>query len=297
MSDQPPPSRRRFLRAAVGLAATIPLAGCLGSDDAGPSAGAPTATDTDGSSAPAETLGERPMPADLVGSGPYVDALGGRVERDRFPDPDADLLPELTKARFVAAAATDAGEDEYAERVSDHRGPAFEPLHRFDAVVVLSTERRREQLNETQRERLLAETGLDDENVSWDDDRAAVVTRVLDDRELTFFDYPAPPHHLIEAAESTGLDRLDRGPDERAEAVAEAHRPYVRQRAQIEAVVVGAREVAMDAYDDASDRLRQASPTDWEYTGPEDYAEVVAFNASLAAESMLASDGKLPTPP
>ncbi|WP_154660466.1 hypothetical protein [Halopiger goleimassiliensis] len=43
--------------------------------------------------------------------------------------------------------------------------------------------------------------------------------------------------------------------------------------------------------------LRAESPSDHAYESEEAYAEVVAFNAALAGESMLEEDGELTIPP
>lgn len=218
-------------------------------------------------------------------------------QRPGSPTRTPDLIPELTKARFVAADARDAGGDQFADRVAAVRDPAFEPLNRFDAVSILASERRREQLDDERREKLRETAGLADANVTLEDDPEVVFSTLLDDREKTFFDYPGTPLHVIEAAESEGLDLLAASPDERAADVDESHRTYVRQRARIEVVVAGARRLATEAYGETIDQITERSPSDRTYDSAEAYASVVAFNAALAAEAMLAEDGELVTPP
>lgn len=44
-----------------------------------------------------------PSPQTLVSDAEYIERLTERIDQRRFPDPD--LIPELTRARFVAEAA------------------------------------------------------------------------------------------------------------------------------------------------------------------------------------------------
>lgn len=242
-------------------------------------------------------MGERPFPSALVGDDAYVDEFADSVDGSRFPGPDADLIPRLTKARFVAAAARDADETAFAERIDRHREPVFEPLVRFDAVATLVDETRRDRLDDDEIDDLVSKAGLDDEAVTPNDDPETVVDAALTDRDRTFFDYPAPPLHVVESARSRGRELLEETPDERAGAVEDDHRTYVRQRASVEAIVAGARDLAMDAYDDVIEDIRAESPSNRTYESEETYAEVVAFNAALAAESMLEANGEIVTPP
>lgn len=305
MSERRPLGRRKYLLGTLGLALPTGVAGCIGSDEDPPAESNADSTAVAAESQTAESdtgqtadlFGERPYPAALVGAAQYVTALAEWIERARFPDPDPDLVPALTKARFVVEAATQAGEVDFAEQVRTQREPVLEPLRRYDAVVTLVSEARRERLSADERAELRSLAGLDDEDVSWDDGRQAVLEATLDERALTFFDYPGPPGHVIEAAHDRGRDSLDRDPDERATAVDEDPRPYVRQRATVEAVVTGGRDLAAAAFDEHVEQIRAASPSERDYGSPEEYARVVAFNAALAAESMLAEDGELVTPP
>lgn len=253
--------------------------------------------ESDSSASAPETLGERPFPRALVGDDAYVDDLERRIEQRRFPEPDASLLPEVTKARFVADAARDAGSEPFARRIERLREPLFEPFYRFELLSLFGDEQRRDELAEDEIDEALERAGLDDENVTLEDDRETVVETAYTDRDLTFADYPAPPLHVIEGAASRGRELLDETPDERAASVDDERRPYVRQRAQIEAVVAGARELAAEAYDEVIDRIREESPSNRTYEDAETYAEVVAFNAALASEAMLEEDGELTTPP
>lgn len=277
-----PPSRRRLLLIIAGTILSKPLAGCL---------------ERNGSTSSSDTLGEQPFPQELVGVADYGDELEDSIERNRFPDPDASLIPELSKARFVADAARDAGDVEFANRIEHLRDPVFEPLVRFEAVTTLIDERRRNRLDETEVDELVSKAGIDEEEVTLDDDPETIIDTALDDRELTFFDYPAPPLHVIEGSESRGRELLDENPDEREREVSDERRTYVNQRAKTEAIVVGARDLAVDAYDDVIEQIRTESLSNRAYENEETYAEVVAFNAALAAEAMLEADGEIITPP
>lgn len=263
----------------------MPFVGCLEQVDSGSSTPSP------------ETLGERPFPRALVGDGAYVDDLERSIEQRRFPDPDASLLPEVTKARFVADAARDAGSEPFARRIERRREPLFEPFYRFELLSLFGDEQRQDDLTEDEIDEAFERAGLDDEDVTLEDDPETVVETVYTDRDLTFADYPATPLHVVEGAASRGRELLDETPDERAASVDDEHRPYVRQRAQIEAVVAGARDLAAKAYDDVIDRIREESPSNRPYEDAESYAEVVAFNAALASEAMLEEDGEITTPP
>ncbi|WP_154660467.1 hypothetical protein [Halopiger goleimassiliensis] len=204
------PNRRTVLSTVTGVAFAHALAGCLESTD-------PMSTD--------DPLGERPLPRTLVGDDAYVAALEDDVERRDFPDPDAELVPELTKARFVADVAREEDEVAFADRIDDLRDPLFEPLLRFEAVTTLAEADRRERLSDEEREALLETAGLDEATVTNAEDPTAIVDAALDDRALTFFDYPGPPLHVIEGAVSRGRDRLEEGPDERAASVDDAVHP------------------------------------------------------------------------
>jgi hypothetical protein len=238
----------------------------------------------------------RPYPPEFIGDEAYLAALDERLEADRFPDPDASLIPELTTARFVAEAARDTDENTFAEKIDARREPVFDPLIRFEVVATLSDDQQRDQLATDEFEELVSQAGLNG-TISREDDPAVIVEEGLTGREMTFFDYPAPPLHVIESATSTGRELMERNPEERAETSSDHQQPYVQQRETIEAVVIGGRDVATEAYDDGIDRIHAASPSDRTYEDAEEYAEVVAFNAALAAESMLEDDGEIVTPP
>lgn len=264
--------------AVVGWSAT--LFGCLGAGRA------------DG-----DPLGERPFPATLVGDETFVRALDHVAETGSFPHPDPGLVPELTKARFVAATARDDGDERYADRVERRRHPLLDPLERFDAVTVLSSEDRRESLDEAERERLRSVAGFDETGLSPDDDRESVFADHLTDRERTLLHYPGPPAHVIESAAARGEESLDTPPAERAADAPDEHTTYVRQRATVEAVAVGGRELATEMSETVADQLRRRDSLGWPYDDTDEYAATVAFNAALAAESMLEADGELVTPP
>lgn len=252
---------------------------------------------TPGSGRPSGTLGTEPFPRELVDVDEYVDELADAIERKRFPELDADLVPELTKARFVADGARNRGNVEFTDRIERLRETMFEPLVRFEAVSALADERRRDRLDRSEIAELVSKAGLDGEAVTPDADLETLVDDALDDRESTFFDYPAPPLHVVESAESRGHELLDETPDRGDAAGSDERRTYVRHRTTVEAVVVGARDVATEAYDDVIERIRAESPSNRAYEDAETYAEVVAFNAALAGEAMLEEDGKLTTPP
>ena len=243
------------------------------------------------------SLGERPFPSTLVGDETFVRALDHVAESGSFPQPDAGLVPELTKARFVAATARDEGNERYADRVEQRRDQPFDPLDRFDAVTVLSSEDRRESLDEAERERLRSVAGFDETGLSPDDERELVFTELLTDRERTFFHYPGPPGHVIEEAAARGRESLDTPPAERAADAPDEHATYVHQRATVEAVAAGGRELATEASEAVADQLREEDSLGWPYDDTDEYAATVAFNAALAAESILEANGELVTPP
>lgn len=287
MTTSRPPGRRRFL-ATVATGGLLGLfAGCFGDD------GSSAADEAPGDAQSTETLGDQPYPSDLVGRPAFVDELDTHVGQARFPDPSPSLIPELTKARFVAVAAEDDGEAAYADRIRAIREPVFEPLYRYDAVVVLLSEDRRERLNDTRLDQLRSQAGIDDANVTLTDDPEQIVESLLDERAMTFGHYPNAPIHFINAAESRGLDALEQSPDERAATAPDAHRTYVRQRTRIRAVVDGGREIATAAYEDRIDELLDQAPGDRQYDSASAYADTVAFNAALAAESMLETSGEI----
>lgn len=240
--------------------------------------------------------GVRSYPPELIGDEEYLDALDERLEEDRFPDPNASLIPELTTARFVAEAACDADENAFAETIDDRRGPVFDPLIRFEVVATLIDEQQREQLEEDKLDELVAKAGLQG-IISREDDPEVIVEEGLTGRDMTFFDYPTPPLHLIEGAESKGREIMENSPQERAENRSDQHQTYVQQRGTIEAVVIGGRDVAAEAYEDVIDHIHAESYSERTYEDEEEYAEVVAFNAALAAESMLEDTGEIVTPP
>lgn len=215
------------------------------------------------------------VPSDRVTSAAYLSTLDERLASDGFPDPNPALIPLLTEARFVATAAADAGNDEYADRVRDRRAPVVTPLENFDRTV---------------RE---LRTGTEPP------DRAAARTEIrerLDRRERTFFDYPGPPHHFVEAAADGGREALDAATriEELQAATADRWNEYVDQRVTVTAVATGGTEIATSAYEEWS---RTDSPSGIEYDDADQYADVVAFNGALAAESMLAANGELVVPP
>lgn len=286
MSSSIQQKARRTVLTAAAAALPIALLGCLDDD-----------VSVEREPGAAELFGEQPFPSTLVGDENFVEALDTATERWGFPEPNPDLLPELTKARFVAEAARGDGDDAFADRLADLREPVVKPLDRYDAVTILVDETRREDLDEKQRERLRSIAGIDEADVSLDDDPQVVVDELLDDRERTFFHYPAPPVHVIEASADRGRDLLDEPPEERAQTVADEHAEYARQRGTVEAVVAGGTDLATEAYEDVAERFREDDRIEWPYDDEEEYAAVVGFNAALAAESMLAKDGELVIPP
>jgi hypothetical protein len=162
-------------------------------------------------------------------------------------------------------------------------------------VATLTDEQRRERFGADEFDELVSEVELP-KTVSFEVDPEIRLTDALTEREMTFFEYPAPPLHVIESAMSRGRKMIDNTSKERAENVPDQHRTYVRQRETIEAIVIGGRDVA-SADEDVIDRIHRQSSSERRYEDTKEYAEVVAFNAALAAESMLEDDGKLITPP
>lgn len=71
----------------------------------------------------------QPSPADLVGETAYLETFSEQVTTGDFPNPDADLVPELTKARFVIKAAHDTGDATFAEQLESQRETVFNPFY------------------------------------------------------------------------------------------------------------------------------------------------------------------------
>lgn len=235
----------------------------------------------------------KPFPRELVGDDAFVDQLTDSIESRQFPSPEPDLAPVLTKARFVADAAEAAGEDAFAVSVSELRDPLFEPLRRFDTVVKIASLSAEDRLDEGDLDELTSQVGLGPDELPLDEGPETIVETTLTDREQTFLDYPGPPGHVVEAAQSHGRDQAGQPPEQRASDFPEPQREYVRHRTTVEQVVAGAETVAADAYDEmtSGDSLSRT------YESSDEYASVVAFNIALAAESMLEDDGELITPP
>jgi len=269
---------RRQLLTALGAGLAVPTAGCS------------QRTPQDSQS---NLLTMRPFPRELVGDDAFVDQLTDSIESQRFPAPDPALPPVLTKARFVADAASAAGEDAFAARITEQREPLFEPLLRFDTVVRIVSLSEEDRLDEVDLEELTSRVDLTPDELPLEEDPETIVEAALTERERTFFDYPGPPGHMVEAAQNRGRDQAEQTPTERASDVPEPHREYVRQRATVEQVAAGARPIAVDAYGD----LRSADALSRTYESSDEYASVVAFNIGLASESMLEDDGELITPP
>ena len=238
----------------------------------------------------------RPYPHEHVGNASYFEEFTQHIESGRFPDPNADLIPELTTARFVAMAAREVGEVEFANRIDEVRHPVFEPLDRFEVAAVLIDGGRSEGFDIDKFDALVAEAGFSDADAP-EDNPETFLTENLSERELTFFDYPAPPLHVIESAESRGRDKVNDSAAELVESVPEQHRLYVGHRLTIEAVVLGTRGMAADVYEEVIEGIHAESLSNRRYENADEYAEVVAFNAALAAEAMLESNGELTTPP
>lgn len=69
-------------------------------------------------------------------------------------------------------------------------------------------DRRRDQLGEEEFEELMSDVELP-ETVSFADNSAVILNETLTKREMTFFDYPAPPLHVIEVAASEEREIID----------------------------------------------------------------------------------------
>lgn len=240
-------------------------------------------------------------PTDHVGSEEYVETLRERIERDRFPDPDPDLVPRLTAARHVAAAALEAGEDGFAERVLEARESVMAALHDYDTVMRVTRFVEDDRLDELDAEtiRELDDLPLFDGLDVTADDPETITTEALTERELCFLDYPMPPNDLVRNAADIGLEELDRDPEAETAALEdEGLEAFVTERTEAEAVVEGAQLIAADAYESGLvEEIVAESPAASEYESADHYARVVAFNAGLAAESMLAQRGEIVTPP
>ena len=237
----------------------------------------------------------RPYPAERVRDEGYLKDLESRVGTDTFPDPDADLIPRLTTARFVAESAREMGEAEFAANVERVREPVFEPLNRFEVIAALSDGNHPDEADSEEFTRLVEEMGISGV-APPEDDPERFFTDYLSARELTFFDYPAPPLHVIESAESwDSID--DEEARERFESIPEEYRTYGEHRFRIEDIVRGARGMVTDVYDEVIEEVQKRSVAGVPYEAADEYAEVVAFNAGLAAEAMLESNGELVTAP
>ncbi|NHN58656.1 MULTISPECIES: hypothetical protein [Halorussus] len=255
--------RRRHLLVGMttGLAG---VAGCLGS-------GRKSEADSADGGTATTTMPELAAPSDRVDSNAYLTTLESRIDASGFPDPDPGLIPSLTEARFVVDAATDAGNQEFASAVSDLRRPVFEPLADFDATMARARE-------------------------TTVNDPEQFVEEHLSRRERTFLDYPAPPHHFIEAAENRGRQVLDTTARraELREAVGDSPSTYVDHRLTVETVVAGGTDIGREVYPEWAER---DSRSGIEYDSADHYADIVAFNGALAAEAMLEHNGKIVTPP
>ncbi len=211
-------------------------------------------------------------PSDRVGSESYLITLDKGVAACEFPHPDPDAVPALTGARHVIEAAEDAGDDDYATAVRERCEPVLAPLAEFQSTIA-------------------------DLRAEAPDDAAAAYRERLDRRTRTFLDYPEPPHDFAEAAERAGRELRDVD-------VEAAEADHERERRRVRAVVGGAR-ANTDAWlaavgfengtpgDEAFDRREFAV----EYESPAAYADTVAFNIGLAAETWLARNGDIPRPP
>ena len=176
------------------------------------------------------------------------------------------------------------------------REPVFEPLNRFEVVAALSDGNHPDDADNEEFARHVEEMGLSEVEVP-EDDLERFFTDHLSSRELAFFDYPAPPLHVIESAESWDNADNEEVARKRFESIPEEHRTYGEHRFRIEDIVRGAREMATDVYDEVIEEVRERSVAGRQYDDADEYAEVVAFNAGLAAEAMLESNGELVTAP
>lgn len=238
-------------------------------------------------------------PTAHVGSEEYVETLRERIERDRFPDPDPELVPRLTEARHVALAAHDAGNESFAERVLEARESAMDPLHNYDTAMRVTQFVEDDRLDDLESEtiRELDELAPFDGVDITDDDAATIMTEALTPRELRFLDYPMPPNDLVRNALDIGLEELDHGPEAEREGVETELEAFVAERAKVEGVREGARLIATDAYESGLvEDIFAESLSNSAYDSADHYARVVTFNAGLAAESMLATSGEIVTP-
>ncbi len=225
-------------------------------------------------------------PSDHVGSETYLATLDRRAAACEFPHPDPEAVPALTTARYVARAAADAGDDEFATAVRERRDPVVEAVAAFDEAVA----------------DLRAAEG------SPDPTRLAPRTR-------TFLDSPGPPHDLAEVAEARGRETV---------AVEAATTTHDRERRRVRAVAVGARTVTEEALDEAGVEgwppgaapprvgtvIQALGSADGDPETADDgaaegetydtraaYVDTVAFNLGLAAEAWLAERGDIPRAP
>ena len=237
-------------------------------------------------------------PRDRVGDDEYVRRLEDRIERDRFPDPT--LVPRLTEARHVAIAAREAGDEAFADRVLEACDSVLVALHNFDTVMRVTRYVEEDTLDDLADDTIRELDALDvfDGVDVTDADAETIATEALEPRELRFLDYPMPPNDLVRNAVDIGLEELDVVLEEEVAAAEDALETFVAERLKTEAVVEGARLIATDAYESGLvDGVFEESLADSTYESADHYARVVAFNAGLAAESMLAQRGEIVTPP
>lgn len=198
---------------------------------------------------------------DVVGSETYIEELEAFAGREFEGYSPEDVL-ELNRARFVAEEARSDDEAEYAEKVEELRSTLFDPLESFDRKA------------------------------------AAEEFEDMTEREKTFFHYPTAPHDYIEMSEHIGLEQLHdvADPDalERYEGDA-----FLEQQLRLRAIAEGAREIAEGHYEEVCERFDggHAFDMEFDYESSEEYAETVAFNATLAAESFFEQTGDLVYPP
>lgn len=191
----------------------------------------------------------------VAGSDAYLQELESLQQRGPSTYGAEDVL-ELNRARYAAEQARENGYDTYADRVEDIRDTFFDPLKTFD------------------------------KKARQDDIDA------MNDQERTFLHYPGPPHDFIEAAEQQGMEAVkDELSQDRLASLYQDD--FTQQQLRLNAVAKGAKTIAADMYNDVQKRFDEQDMDGFDYDSVQDYAEQIAFNATLAAEYFFEETGDL----
>lgn len=199
---------------------------------------------------------------DVVGDDAYLDDLE-KLEQQDFPHYTPEDVLELNRARYVEEEARSQGEDAYADAVHKVRERFFDPLENFDMKSM--------------------RYGESDEDF----------LDALTDREKTFLHYPAPPNHLLPAAEGGGMGVVHHELSQ-SKLDAMEQDEFLKGQVRLKAVGEGAKQVARESYQDMVEHWDETSEefdAGFDYDSVEEYADAVAYNITLAAERMFEVNG------